>query len=48
MLRATVDVERAGHPKAVTPRCQAAYDEIVELYCAANALSSVRPPRTPA
>lgn len=44
MLRATVDVERAVQPQTITPRCRAAYEEIVELYCAAQALSSVRPP----
>ena len=43
MLRALVDVELASSPEEVSVRCRSAYDEIMDLYYAATACSSVRP-----
>jgi hypothetical protein len=44
MARAIIDAETAAHPKEVTARRNAAYEELIEIYCAQKAHCSVLPP----
>lgn len=48
MLRAIIDVETAGHPQEVTARRNAAYEELIQWYCAQMAQHAVCPRAKPA